>query len=178
MNLRLKVPPVTEPVTVDDAKTHLRAEEAPDQLLRELITTARQLVEEITSRALLPQTWELGIGAFPDELVLPRPPLRNVASIKYVDPDGATQVLDPSSYVVLTRSEPGRVRPAWGQSWPAARDQEDAVLVEYTAGYDAVPAPVRHAILLTVSALYDQRTEGSVPDAARRLLWPYRILQL
>jgi uncharacterized phiE125 gp8 family phage protein len=83
-----------------------------------------------------------------------------VASIKYVDPAGIIQTLDPTMYQVEPGA-PGRIYPAYGKSWPAVRAIPGAITVNYTAGYGPaatdVPECVRLAIRLMVAELYEQR---------------------
>lgn len=75
MRARLVTPPSGEPVTLAEAKGHLRLEEADDDpMVSLLITAARQYIEEYCWRGLLQQKWELVIEGFhmPDPRELPR----------------------------------------------------------------------------------------------------------
>lgn len=192
MALKLITPPTAEPVSLQEAKLHLRLIADPadtsvhpdDDLIRSLIVAARQGAEHLTGRALMPQTWELALDSFEDEIRPPNPPLVSVTSVKYTDTAGAEQTLDPSAYKVDDYSEPARLVPAYGTTWPAMRSEPNAVRVRYTAGYQdaaAVPAQVRSWILLRVGTLYEHRedvaagiTVGETPFVGG-LLDPYRI---
>src|SRR5690606_14937668 len=181
-------PPAEEPVTVVDAKLHLRVD-APDDdaLITRLIATARQHVETFQGRSLVTQTWRLSLDRFPRGRViyLPRPPLQSVQGITYVAPDGSQQALDASLYDVDAASEPGRVVLKAGQAWPEVADVPGAVQVEYTAGYGdaaAVPEAVKQAILLLVGHWYEHREQAVVgssvsqlPFAVEALLSPDRV---
>ena len=195
MSVRVTVHPAVEPVSIADAKEHLRFDSAEmDQYLAGLITACRRKVEEWEWRAHVTQTLELALDRFPsrdDGLIwMPRPPLQSpLVSIAYVDGDGVTQTLAASLYDVDTAAEPGRVGPSYGNCWPATRDQRRAVIVTYKAGYgdgaDNVPAETRHAIKLllghlfrTPSAVTDLRLEEA-PLAVQALLrtcWDARVL--
>lgn len=74
--LSLYSPPVQEPVTLAEAKTHLRVTYTDDDaLIAELITAARQWFEEQTYRALVTQTWDLKLDELPrgdDPIRVPR----------------------------------------------------------------------------------------------------------
>ena len=60
------VAPYAEPVHLDDAKLHLRVEVTDDDaLIRTLIVAARNHAEIFTGRALVTQTWDLKLDAFP-----------------------------------------------------------------------------------------------------------------
>lgn len=190
---QLVTPPSQEPVTLAEAKTHLRVEvDTEDALISGLIASARQWAENETNRALVTQTWRLWLDAFPSflpstpraEIVLPNPPLATVTAIAYTASDGTSLTLDPSLYTLDKATEPGRVMPAWGTNWPSTRDVANAVSVTYTAGYGdpaAVPEGIRRAILQYVGSFYDHREGGPKPDmltALRRLLDPSRIRRL
>jgi uncharacterized phiE125 gp8 family phage protein len=57
MNLKLITPPRGEPVGVEEAKRYLRVETSDDQeIIENLITTARLAVESYTGRTLMTQT--------------------------------------------------------------------------------------------------------------------------
>jgi len=179
MSLVLVTPPAVEPVSLAEAKAHLRIDDtADDAVVSALITTARNLVEEHTSRALVSQTWELQLDGWPCVIRLPRPPLVSVLSITYTDPNGAERTLAPAAYKVDTVTEPGRIVSAYGLSWPDCRDEIAAVRVRYSAGYGPaadVPAALRHAVLLTAAHLYDHRDSAAgLPRVAEALTWTYR----
>lgn len=187
MPLKIITTPDSEPVTLSEAKMHLR-ETLPDNdtLINSLITAARQWAENFTGRALLTQTWDYLLDAFTDEaIVLPFPPLQSVTSIKYIDASGVEQTLATSEYVVDTASQPGVVRLAYGKSWPSARAQANAVAIRFAAGYgnaSAVPGAIKSACLLMIGELYERREHGIagtvisvVPVSAEYLLFPYRI---
>ena len=175
-----------EVVSTADAKAHLRVTGPDDDTyVAALVKAARQAVEEWTSRALQHQTWVMTLDAFPteQEIRLPRPPLSSVTTLAYVDGAGASQTWASSNYVVVTRDTPGRIRLAYGITWPATRAQPNAVTITYVAGYGAaastVPAPLVHAAKLVLGDLYGLR-EGSVVGtvhadnpAVAALLAPY-----
>lgn len=59
-------PPAIEPVTLDEAKAHLRVDiNAEDSLITRLISDAREWVERFLRRSLITQTWALYLDAFP-----------------------------------------------------------------------------------------------------------------
>lgn len=110
-------------------------------------------------------------------ILLPLPPAQSVGTIQYVDPDGATQTLDPALYsFVQCGTEPSFILPAHGQSWPSTRWQPNAVTIPFTAGYgDAetdVPANLRHAAKLHLSLLYENREAALVADRAAAVALP------
>lgn len=178
--ITLVTPPASEPVTTAEAKLWLRVEHsADDDLIAELVTAARQKVEQQTGLAMITQTWRMSLDEFPCwEIELPRSPLQSVSSVTYVDHDGVTQTVSASDYAVDASIRPGTVEPAYGEAWPSARCQPNSVQVTFVAGYgsaSAVPAPIKAAIKLTVASLYENRGEASadLPPAAAALVAPF-----
>jgi len=85
--LKVITSPTSEPLTLEEAKLHLKVEtDADDSLITSLITAARETAEIFTGRALASQVLEYILDGFPSEsetICLPRPPLEEVESIKY-----------------------------------------------------------------------------------------------
>jgi uncharacterized phiE125 gp8 family phage protein len=186
MSARLITAPALEPVTLAEAKLHLRVDGTDeDTLITPLIVAARQYAEHLTERALITQAWELVVDAFPSaEIRLPRPPLISITSVKYDDTAGVERTLSPTTYSPDVYSEPGWLLPAHGYDWPDTWDAANAVRVRYSAGYgaaaSAVPEGIKSWILLRVGSLYRQREElvdGRLitPSYIDRLLDPYRV---
>lgn len=105
--------PTAEPVTLDEAKAHLRVEfENDDLTIKALITAARKYCETVTKRALVTQTLRLTRDAFPGACEdwafrLPRPPLQSVSSIKYATDEGRARTSIVSSSYSWTASGSG-----------------------------------------------------------------------
>ena len=63
---QLVIQPVGEPVTLAEAKLHLRVDYTDDDaLITSLITVARQYAEGLTHRSFITQTWKYAMDAFP-----------------------------------------------------------------------------------------------------------------
>lgn len=185
---RLVTPPSVEPITLADAKEHLRIEhDADNAFITTLIIVAREYIEKIAWRALVSQTWETLFCEFPisDYMVLPKGPLQSVTSVQYIDTLGATQTLDTSVYEVDTKSKCGRVILKHMQGWPSYQLRWNAVTVTYVAGYGTaadVPRTIQHAMKLLISQMYEHRVPevtGTIVSAVRMsfdaLLAPFRV---
>jgi uncharacterized phiE125 gp8 family phage protein len=163
MNLRLINPPTVDPIELDAVKVHLRVDPAlteDDDLIRGLIATATQAAEHRTGRALMTQTWDLGIDRFAPVIEIDKSPVQLIESVKYLDGSGVLQALDPSTYVLDDFSEPGRLAPAYGRCWPEALCQVNAVRIRFKAGYAdaaAVPKAIKQWMLLLIGTLYENR---------------------
>jgi len=189
MALKLTTPASTYPVTLAEAKLHCRVDASDDDaLITVLITAATEMAEQATGRAIMPQTWELTLDAFPDAFELTRIPVASVTSLKYWDTDGVQQTLGTMLYELSTASDfsAATVAPVYGGTWPATRDQANAVALRYVAGWpDAatVPDSIKAWIKLQVGAMYEHReAEGAVQTYALgyadRLLDRYKVWSL
>ncbi len=192
MPVRIITPTTEEPIDLEEARAHLRVDhDYEDDTIGALIAAARDLVEGHTGRALVARTLEMTADRFPGPckaLRLEWPPALEVASISYIDPDGATQVWPADQYQVDTRSVPARILPMPGASWPATADRLGAVTVAYTAGYGAsadVPAGIKAAMKLLIGQWYANREAVNVgnivnemPFAVKALLSRYVVIEV
>jgi uncharacterized phiE125 gp8 family phage protein len=186
--------PTAEPVSLAEAKAHMRVDLSDDDALIEaLITAARQWVESVTNRAIGLQLIEVAYPRFMREVELPRPPLRSVVGAYYRDQQGVDQTVDPATYRVIPSSDnqPAMLEREYQQAWPSPTYRsERAVWVRYYAGWDTtgspadiVPAAIKQAILLVVADMYEHRE--AMLDAqtyenvcARRLLAVHAVPSL
>jgi uncharacterized phiE125 gp8 family phage protein len=182
---RLTITANQEPLTLYEAKAHLRAADCDDEdsLIAALIATARQALEDRLQRALVTSNWRLSLPAFSEALELPMPPVVSVQALRYWDATGVLQTLPPSAYLLDAVAEPAKLVPAPGTAWPATQERPNAVEVDYTTGYAQLPAPLRQWMLLAIGDLYARRERSSekpaVPqDFADGLLDPYRIFSV
>jgi len=171
----------TEPVTLDEAKLHLRVDGADENaLISAMISAARESCEDRIEGAIPVTGWKLTLDAFPDAIRLPRAPIASVESVKYLDADGVQQTLSALDYLVDTVSTPGYIVPAYGKAWPETREQINAVEVEYTAGSATTPAALKAWMLLAIGDMYANREASSdKPTVAHgfadRLLDPFKV---
>ena len=188
MPLQLVTPPAEEPVSLAEAKQHLRVDGGDDDLLiGSLIIAARQAAETKTGRQLITARWKLVLDAFPGPslmqsatgasfslpghaILLAKCPVQSVVSIEYMDMNGATQVMPADDYVLDVACEPARITPVFGKTWPPTLPQMGAVSVTFDAGYgaaSAVPEGLKSWIKLRVGSLYGHREEMSVLSRGR-----------
>ncbi len=184
MSFELVTAPTAEPVTVEDMNLYSRVEvDQPqeDLLLLRLITVARELVENDSERQLMTATWKLNLDAFPQSngaLELRKPPIQSVTSLTYFDGDGVQQTLDASKYDVDVLSTPGRLVPAFGESWPVTRNGfPNSVTVEFEAGFASaalVPERAKQMIRLLVDHWFNNRS--LIGLVSERIDFTYRSL--
>lgn len=171
---KLITAPTAYPLTVADVKAHavVSIVEDDNYIGNVLIPAATEYAQAYQKRQLMPATWRLSIGSFPvgdGPIGLPLPPLVSITSITYVDTAGTPQTLSGSAYTADTNSEPGRVAPIYGTSWPSTRDGDlDAVQVTFVCGYGstaaaalaAIPANTKLGMLVLCAHWYLHREDG------------------
>ena len=93
MALVLLSAPVSEPVTVSEAKEHLRLDgSAEDVLVASLILTSRLHIEAALGVALINQAWTLRLDKWPacNEVAIPMSPLQGITAVRVKDAAGNT----------------------------------------------------------------------------------------
>ena len=167
---RTVAPPAT-PVTLAEAKAHLRVSDSDsDDLIIGHLEAAAQFCEQHTNRALVEQTWAMKLDAFPRAcsargryIDLPKPPTLSISSITYVDTNGTTQTLASDQYVFHADAWQPFIAEAYGVTWPSTRTQPGAVTVTFVAGYAQasgsytpnIPPLIKSAVLQFVQGKYD-----------------------
>jgi hypothetical protein len=155
--------PSQEPVSLADLRDFLRidiGDTSNDSLLTGLLSSARTWAEQYTRRRFMRQTIEYlqdffpGLaqyGGYPAGLItgsagdqffyqklafhLPYSPVQSVTSVTFTSQSGAVTTLDPATYICDLISNPARITPLFGQTWPPLTFVPNAVAVTYQAGY-------------------------------------------
>jgi uncharacterized phiE125 gp8 family phage protein len=187
MTLSLIAPPAEEPVTLADARAHLRLDAVEeDALLQALVTAARTALEAETRRAFVTQQWRLTLDDWPSRPIeLPLAPVAEVTAVKVALLSGAMLTIDPAFYEVDAKGEPPRLAAKRGQAWPMPATRLAGIEVEFTAGYGdgaAVPQPLKQALLLLVAHWFENRAPvgggRELPLTVSALVAPYRRMRL
>jgi uncharacterized phiE125 gp8 family phage protein len=190
------------PVTAAEIKRHVRAADFndDDDYLTALVAVAQAHIDGADGwlgRAVGEQQWELRLDRFPcaaavgrdlvwhphrDRVYIPLPPLQSVDTVKYVDINGTVQsITDFREFGVGSTTGCGFVLPAFNTNWPETRCEPEAVRITFTAGYEAVPVEVKHAIMLMVGTWYESREDAAeiklseMPRGVDALLIPLRF---
>lgn len=204
-SLRVIKGPASEPVSLDDAKAHLRIDhDDDDDLIAAYTAVARTRAEQFLNRALITQTLCYTLspsqppmaqsGALINPIIfitpmiwpafgwqpiaLPMSPVQSIVGISQRYRDGKTiGLVAGDAFYGDTTNEPARVT-LNGRFQPIGSD----LAITYTAGYgdtgDAVPVSILHAIKLMLTFFYEHRgdDDGDMPKAAEMLMWPYRMV--
>lgn len=184
VSLMVVSPAASEPVSLTEAKLHLREDGTEqDTLIEGLITAAREYVEGQIGRYLMTQTIRQLFDDFPasgNPIRLDVTPVQSVSSVNYLDTDGVSTILDTNDYRSDVVSEPARIEEHYDEAWPASRVVSNCVWVDVIAGYAnaaAVPRGLKQAILLLVGHWFENREAvaigtitSEVPLAAQALM--------
>lgn len=191
-------PPAEEPVTLAQAKLHLRVDGTDDDtLITSYIKAARSWAEGFLGRSVVTQTRRMHLDDWPasidDAIELQFSEVQSVTFVKYYDEAGVLQTLDPAKYIADLVDSPAKISLVEGESWPSTQTRPNAVQIQYVAGYGlpstALPKPIPDevpvAILHLVATWYATRESvvtgtivSSVPQTCEALLWPLRIVSL
>jgi len=131
-------PPQSEPISLTEAKLHLRVDGSTDDtLITSLIKAAREYCESFQGRTYIATTFQMKMDSWPDELKMPNAPLWSVDSITYVDTGGTTQTCTSSIYTIDTVADPGILYLDYQQVWPSIRGTHNDITINFNAGYSA-----------------------------------------
>ncbi len=194
MDLRLQL--VTAPtgyvITDADLEAHCRATGQPSDQLQPYLYAAADLLEVITNRRFLTQTWKMFVDYFPGSGIIniPYTPLASVTHVKYTDSTNVQFTFASANYGVSTARTPGAIVLEYNKDWPTdTLRNTDPVEVQFVCGYGvaaAVPQPLRQAVRMLAAHFYEHREaviigngsavdEKELPFAVSALIAPYRV---
>ena len=181
--------PAVEPVSVPDAKQHLRIDhDQDDALVAELIAAGRRHVEHETGVAMIEQLWRRYLDDWPaDRCVrLARHPVRRLIGVTLYDEAGAPHPM-PTEWLRLdTVSRPARLYVS--DAVPPGASM-NGIEIEFAAGLAETPVEVpetlRRAVLMLVAHWYEfrgavppDRQPVSIPPGFERLVGAYRAVRV
>lgn len=183
---KVKVAAAELPVTLDEAKNHLKVDvSADDTLITNLIKAATSSCEEYTNRFFITTSLNQYGDVWADISELFKSPAKTITSIKYYDEDNVLQTLSSSIYLLDVAVMPSRIGLQPNQSFPTIANRINAIDVAYEVGVDDpanVDNGIKQAILLTIGHWYANRETvvvgriaTEIPMAAKYLLDQYKI---
>jgi uncharacterized phiE125 gp8 family phage protein len=185
--------PAQEPVSLADAKAHLRVDIPDDDaLISRLITGARSELERGLGRALITQTWTLWLDAWPPGFTVPLPlaPVQSIEQVRIYASDDSFSILPATGYLLDGQGAPPRLIRRGTYAWPQPTRPGNGIAIDVTAGHGSqptdVPAALRIALLVLVGHWYENRQLADVsggganvlPAMVRDLIDPYRVRRL
>ena len=192
MSWQITVEPATEPITLVEAKAHLRVDFSDeDDYIDTLIVSARRYCEAYCNRVFITQTWRQNLSEWVNPIQLKVNPVISVTSLKYYDTDEAQQTItdNANNYQKDLNSDVAKIYEGLVNTFPAIGSTINPIEIITVCGYGAasdVPDDIKHAIKLMVSWMYENREGVNVPlnnqasdiplpTAVKYLLTRYRI---
>ena len=158
---------LTEPVTVEEVKNYLRLEgfidssesissefNDDDVLIANLITSARERLEEFTGLSFIPKTWQIEFTNLAGNFEIPFGPVNTINTV--LDDEG-----DSISTDDFTTSLNKRVfkTPTY-----------ENMVMTYEAGYTTLPKGLKDAMLKEVAYRYINRGDENVDGMSREAM--------
>jgi len=196
MKYQVTTKATVEPITLDEARKHLRVEpfgyplvHPDDDYIQVAITSAREWCENYLQKALATQTVTVKLSEFADKIELPLSPVQSVTSVTYLDRSNVLQTLSTSIYYVDYFDNAIYLEP--GQYYPPVSFRENSITIQYVSGYtgttgvNVLPSPIKSAMFLLIGSAYENRQEdyasstkvtfNSLPMGVYNLLQSYRL---
>lgn len=161
-----------EPVSLAEAKKHLRVDSSiDDTLIGDKIQAAREWVEDYTGLILTPRRVTESVSSLVGHTRLrawPIDPAQPV-EVAYRDALGVDQTI--ASAIIRAASRPAVLYPPVGVGWPINRAAGSAAVVTFSAGFPtpaSIPQKLKQAMLVMLTAFYEDREGGALFVAAER----------
>lgn len=156
---------MAEPITLTEAKQHLRMENdsSEDTFITSLIAPARAYVERVSRYLFVAGTRTATFRRWGDYLEIYRYPIASVESVTYSTSDDPTDDVEYEGFAVDFNSFPLRIYPALGGTGFPEIDPGQTITVEYTTGALAATSEEyligKRAMLLLIGHWFDNRGE-------------------
>ena len=189
MNIKVVQPPASMPVSLSQAKQHLRLETSTeDDLLTGIIREATDYCEVILRQNLIERTLQQSFtrDQIASGLFLTGAPVREVVEVRGLSLSGQSTIISPSQYTIALHD---------GQAHLHLHDDIDpatiaqGVTVDYASGLgqtgSEIPGNITRAILMLVAHWYEFRgathrdePADKLPAGLEVLLAPHRRIAL
>jgi uncharacterized phiE125 gp8 family phage protein len=152
--------PLWEPISLDEAKLYLKVDsDEEDALIADLIKAARMWCEEQLGKLLQKQTWR---AIFPyggaKEFVLKKGPVNALTKLQ-LRYGKKTREVEADHFIHQRNCDAYILKPRYYLA-----NVNGTLEVEYEAGYETVPAPLKQAVLLALAQFYEYRGEKDAPN--------------
>ena len=150
-----------------------------DAVLELYLRAAMAAIEARLGRVLLARDFAWTVTHWREDASqgLPVAPVRSVASVTLVEPDGAETLVDPAAWSVLRDNSRPRLVGRFGRSLPRIPRSGHAE-IRFRAGFgeswEEVPVDLRQSVFLLAAHYYGNRSDAGPATAAM----PYSVLVL
>lgn len=150
LDVQIKTDLVTEPVTLAEAKSYLNVDYTSwDTLITTLISSARTNLERYTGSTFATKTLVATFQKVAENIDIPYGPIQSITSVKSIDEAGVKTTLVAGTDYLVTGNNFKNIRFYGGIDTP--------IEIEYVAGYTALPADLKVAILKQVAMDFEFR---------------------
>lgn len=154
------VPASANLATINEVARYCRVDAAAHyDLLQTLFDAATRTAERETGISFLTQTQQAYYAKFEKIMRLPGGIVQSISSITYYDSTNELQTLESDYYDGQLSAFPPYLKLADGYTWPETYKRDDAVTIEYIAGFgdtsDDVPATFRVGVMALTLAMFD-----------------------
>ena len=184
MSAILTTPPSAEPLTLPEAKSHLRITHTDDDAyISTLIISARRMLEARFGLALLPQSWSIFADCWPDDGMfrLPLHPVLAINDLRVFGDDDVAGTIDAAHYYLDATARPARLVLRRGRIFPPPGRRMNGLEIRLQAGFASVPQEIKQALLITIADWFGNRGDEpgfALPNAAVELLQAHRPVRL
>jgi len=158
---------ITEPVTVEEVKNYLRLEgfidsteslsseyDDDDTLIADLITSARERLEEFTGLSLIPKTWEIEFTNLAGNIEIPFGPVNEILYLYDDEGDSISTDDFKTSFNKRVLKSPTL----------------ENMRLQYEAGYANLPKGLKDAIYKEVAYRYINRGDENVDAISKEAM--------
>ena len=189
MTIAELLPPAVEPVTLAEAKAHLRLDAADeDALLSALVRVAREHLEAATGLCLITRPLRLYLDDWPETRVIQiaRGPVQAIESVTLYDAGGEEVSWPVEGHVLDRQARPARLLMKRGEGVARAIN---GIEIDFSAGFGEsgaeVPDVLKRAMLMHVAQMFAFRgavatadQPAGIPDGYDRLIAPFLMRRL
>lgn len=171
--------PLNEIITLEKAKKQLRVDASftdEDDLIEDYIQAAIESCDMYINGDIQAKSLVIQLSAFQSTIIFEAYPIRSITAVKYFK-DNVEVTMPTTSYYLATQNLKQSILTF--KEEPSVDDRPDAVTVTIAIGFESaakVPMPIKQAILLQVSDMYERREDRKevVTTTAQALMRPYR----
>jgi uncharacterized phiE125 gp8 family phage protein len=160
-------------ITLNQAKVQCRVDtDDDDAYITSLISVAQASIDGKygIGVALQPNTYRMSYDKFPwiGGMTIGIYPVISIDLITYLDMDGNLQTLDPSIYTYDLDANPVEVLRFYNAAFPTTLPTPGAIKINFTAGFQTVPADLVQAMLFIIGHMYENRCRYRQPRQPAR----------
>lgn len=178
--LEVLTPPTTTPISLSEAKEYLKIASsltADDAVITNIIESAIEVAEKFINQSFIHRTYKITLDDVSScKIILPRPPISAINSVKAISNSGTETIIDSSLYKISADKK----------SLELQTFINNKIEIEYIAGFSAnsddIPADIKQAILCLIADIYESKIPNDnspiFGQRAEKILQRYREVRV